>query len=85
MLVNQVIAGSLDAAVVYRSNVLAHRKNRARLDVVEPRVEGAVAFQSYAIGKASDHRWLLSRLFQRVCGEEARARFESVGFRWNVR
>ena len=82
ILVNQVLTGSLDAAVVYRSNVLAHEGNRDRLEAVEVGVDDAVAFQSYAIGRETDHPRLLGRLFERVRGATARARFESVGFRW---
>ncbi|NRA97235.1 MAG: molybdate ABC transporter substrate-binding protein [Planctomycetes bacterium] len=82
MLVNQMLLGSLDAAVVYRSNALAHEENRDRLDVVEVKVEGATASQSYAVARETDHPWLLGRFFDRVRNKSTRGVFESVGFRW---
>ena len=82
MLVNQMLIGALDAAVVYRSNALAHRENRDRLDLVEVKVEGATAYQNYAVGRETDHPWLLDRFFDRVRARASRGVFESVGFRW---
>lgn len=82
MLVNQMLLGALDAAVVYRSNALAHEENRKRLDVIEVKVEGATAVQNYAVALETDHRWLLGRFFDRVRAETTREVFESVGFRW---
>lgn len=82
LLVNQMLTGSLDAAVVYRSNARAHPGTVRRLETVEVKVEGATAFQNYAIATGTDHPWLLRRLFERVRDASTRQRFESVGFRW---
>ncbi|MAG57120.1 MAG: hypothetical protein CMJ83_12575 [Planctomycetes bacterium] len=81
-LVNQIIAGRLDAVVVYRSNALAHPGNAERLEIVDLDGELAYARQSWAVAKDARYPQLLGRLFDRVHRGGTRARFRSVGFRW---
>jgi ABC-type molybdate transport system substrate-binding protein len=80
MLVNQMSAGSLDAAVVYLSNAAG---TGDKFDAV--RIEGipcSVATQPFAIAPDSRHRQLMTRLFERLLAPESRERFEQYGFRW---
>lgn len=82
-LVAQVIAGPLDAAIVYRSNALSHPGNSGRnLETVELGVPNAQATQPFAIGKDSDHKQLMRRLQTVLQSDQARQRFEELGFHW---
>lgn len=81
LLVNQLRTGSLDAVVVYRSNAA-----RALADC-EPlclELEGAEAAQPWAIHRDSDHPRLLERLREALTDAGSRARFEELGFRWEL-
>jgi molybdate transport system substrate-binding protein len=82
MLVNQMNTGALDAAVAYVSNVT---RSANKLDVVRIQdLEGAIATQSFAIGKRTKHRQLLLRLQQRIFSSGSRERFVNQGFRWKM-
>lgn len=80
MLVNQMRAGSLDAAVVYLSNAAGAADI---LDAVA--IEGlpcSVAVQPWAIYKDSKFPQTAGRLFQKIRSPESQADFEAEGFRW---
>lgn len=80
MLVNQLLTGSLDAAVVYLSNAAGAGEE---LDAV--RIHGltcSVATQPFAVSGASHFPALTSRLFQKLSSRESQNLFESEGFRW---
>jgi len=82
MLVNQMRAGSLDAAVVYLSNTAGSGNF---LDAV--RIQGlecSVATQPYAIKPESPNALTASRLFQQICSTESQESFTAEGFRWKV-
>ncbi len=82
MLVNQMRAGSLDAAVVYLSNTAG---SGDILDAV--RIQGlecSVATQPYAITPASPNALTASRLFEQICSAESQDSFTAEGFRWKV-
>ncbi|MCB9882303.1 MAG: molybdate ABC transporter substrate-binding protein [Planctomycetes bacterium] len=81
VLVNQMRAGSLDAAIVYRSSCAYVLE---RLTVVPIAGDFARAEQPLGIALASDHRQLLERLRAWLTSEEARRRFESLGFSWKL-
>ncbi len=84
-LVNQLIAGSLDAVIVYRSNAMSNPENlNKHYDIVELNSPDAIASQPFAIAKSTKHRQLLKRFFDRVASAESKARFESVGFSWKA-
>lgn len=78
MLVNQMQAGSLDAAIVYRS----HATTAAEfLDAVA--IEGiaaAIATQPWAVSNQSQHPRLAGRLYQRINSAESQQLFETEGF-----
>ncbi len=80
MLVNQLRAGSLDAAIVYLSNATGSAEY---LDAIQ--IKGlacAVATQPFAVAEGSPNAHLAERLFQRICSAESREIFEGEGFRW---
>ncbi|MAI31973.1 MAG: substrate-binding domain-containing protein [Rubripirellula sp.] len=82
MLVNQMRAGSLDAAVVYLSNTAGSGEF---LDAV--RIQGldcSVATQPYAITPDSPNALTASRLFQQICSTDSQDSFMAEGFRWKL-
>ncbi len=82
-LVNKMLVGALDVAVVYRSNVLATKANeRTRIDVIPLDLPGARAVQPFAIAADSRHPYLLRRLRETLVAEPSARRFRSLGFEW---
>ena len=79
LLVIQMRAGSLDAAIVYRVNTM---KVRGDLEVIAIDDPTARAVQSIAIGKSSQSKHLVGRLLDAFRSTESRQRFEQAGFRW---
>lgn len=80
LLVNQMLAGSLDAAVAYLSNAAGAGD---KLDAV--RIKGlpcAIATQPYGVSVQSKHKQLAARLKQAILAAESRERFTSQGFGW---
>lgn len=81
MLVNQLKAGGLDAAVVYVSNAATSG------DVLEAHpvdLPCAIASQPMAVGKASAQAGLARRLLAALASDRSRERFLAEGFRWKV-
>lgn len=79
MLVNQIRTGSLDAVVVYEANTSQVREH---LDIVRIDHPAAMAIQPYAVGKNSDHKYLMQRLLDTITSEQSQIQFKEVGFRW---
>lgn len=80
MLVNQLTAGSLDAAVAYLSNAAGAAE---KLDAIV--IEGlqcAVAVQPLAVAPKSPRKQLAQRLFERLQTTESKETFMAEGFRW---
>ena len=80
MLVNQMLAGSLDAAVTYLSNALGAGD---KLNAV--RIQGlkcSVATQPFAVAKDVTYRQLAERLHERLRSAGSKERFTDVGFQW---
>lgn len=80
MLVNQLTAGSLDAAVAYLSNAAGAAE---KLDAIM--IEGlqcAIAVQPMAVSPNSPRRQLAQRLFERLQSTESKETFLAEGFRW---
>jgi molybdenum ABC transporter molybdate-binding protein len=84
LLVNQMRAGSLDVAVVYRSNVLSSPENSGHLEVIDLDLPEAVASQPFAVAKESGHKQLMRRLLQALVAPDSARRFRSLGFQWMV-
>ncbi len=82
LLVNQVRAGSLDAAVVYLSNAAG---SQDYVDAVQLQgLECNVATQPFAIAQQSRYRRLVERLFEQICSAQSKDGFEKEGFRWQL-
>jgi molybdate transport system substrate-binding protein len=82
MLVNQMLAGSLDAAVTYLSNAVGAAD---KLDAV--RIQGikcSIATQPFAIWKETPHQQLAARLHATLRSDPSKARFENEGFQWQA-
>lgn len=79
MLVNQTQTGSLDAAIVYEANTLNVREKLEIIYIDHPK---ANAIQPYAVGKNSDHRYVMERLFKTITSAQSQQRFKDTGFNW---
>lgn len=81
-LLSQLMAEGLDAALVYRSNVMAHENARKQLKLVElnQKATSAVATQPWAVSRTTSNPALMGRLFEAISREEIRRRFENYGF-----
>ncbi len=80
MLVNQMLAGSLDAAITYISNAIGAGD---KLDAV--RIQGlkcAVATQPFAIAKQTPYKQTMARLHELLRSAESKERFTGEGFQW---
>jgi molybdenum ABC transporter molybdate-binding protein len=80
MLVNQLRAGGLDAAVAYLSNAAGAAET---LDAI--RIEGipcSIAVQPFAVGVDSQYPRLTQRLFARLRSADSKETFLAEGFRW---
>ncbi len=81
MLVNQLLAGSLDAVIAYVSNATSAGD---RLEALPIDVPCAVAEQPIAVAKESRRKQLAGRLVAALRSAESRARFEAQGFGWGA-
>jgi molybdenum ABC transporter molybdate-binding protein len=80
MLVNQMKAGSLDAAVAYISNAAG---SGDVLDAIRiTNIPCATATQPFGIAQSTPHRHLAMRLQERLQAAESRTIFEQQGFLW---
>jgi len=80
-LVNQMRTGSLDAAIVYRSNAA---EVMHELDIIELGEDGASATQPFAVARSSHHPRTLARLLDALTEPGSRARFYDHGFGWEL-
>ena len=79
LLVPDVIAGHVDAALVYITDVLP---NSDDVDIVRIQASEYVAVQPFSIARTSDHKYLARRLFRKVASSSAA--FESAGFHFRI-
>jgi molybdenum ABC transporter molybdate-binding protein len=80
MLVNQMLAGSLDAAVTYLSNAIGagDKLNAVRIQGIKC----SVATQPFAIAKNTPFKQLMGRLHDLLRSAESKERFTGEGFQW---
>ena len=78
-LVNQLRTGSLDAVIVYASNVTAFTD----IEPVKLDVEMAVAIQPIAVAKESKYPRMAERLKAALLSKRSEERFKSAGFNWS--
>jgi molybdate transport system substrate-binding protein len=82
LLVNQMLAGSLDAAVVYLSNAAGVGD---RLDAVQIQdLPCSKAIQPWAVQKNTDFPQAAGRLFEALISPAGKADFEAEGFHWQL-
>lgn len=82
LLVNQMLAGSLDAAVVYLSNAVGSGE---KLDAI--RIEGlpcSIATQPFAVSDKTQFPRLTQRLLAALRSEQSKDAFLQEGFRWKA-
>lgn len=77
LLVTQLRAGSLDAAIVYSTNA---KPQAGSIDTIPLAMAGAKALQPFAVATGSPRAQLAQRLLDHLRAN--RSRFESAGFRW---
>ena len=82
LLVNQMRVGSLDAALVYRSNAQIALGQAANIELVELGSSPPRTRQPVAAAKNAKHALLAQRLVERLSSPDARKAFEQSGFRW---
>ncbi|MSU28576.1 MAG: hypothetical protein EXS27_11785, partial [Pedosphaera sp.] len=76
-LINQMRAGGLEAAVVYRVNAAPQAEH---LEFFPIKHEGAKAIQPFAVRERSPNRQLARRLLDLL--KANRGEFEAAGFQW---
>ncbi len=82
MLVNQMLTGSLDAAVVYLSNAAGAGE---KLDAVQIQgLECSVAIQPFAVSPKSPNAQTASRLFAAITAASSQEDFLAEGFHWDL-
>ncbi|QEG39236.1 molybdate ABC transporter substrate-binding protein [Roseimaritima ulvae] len=82
MLVNQMLTGSLDTAVVYLSNAAGAADSLDAIRIQD--LPCSVATQPWAVAEESKHAELASRLFQRICSQSSQQTFAAEGFQWQA-
>jgi len=80
-LVEHVVLGSLDAAIVYKANTTLQRD---KLTVIELDDPTALANQPIAVSHDTEHAQLAGRLVEAIQAERSRDRFLKLGFEWAV-
>jgi len=83
MLVNQIRTGSLDVVVAYRSNVAPFADELDGIPITG--VKCATPSQPIAVSKNSAHPELSRKLMEYLQTADSRARFEKLGFGWEVK
>ena len=79
ILVQHVVIGSLDAAIVYRANTTLQREELEAIDILDTNTR---ATQPIAVAKTSQYKQLTSRLMERIRSAQSEERFRSLGFNW---
>lgn len=81
-LVSQLLAGGLDAALVYRSNVMASEDSLDKLVMVEvsEQKDLGLARQPWAVSRTTRNPQLMNRLFRWIHRPEILNRFQRFGF-----
>jgi molybdenum ABC transporter molybdate-binding protein len=79
LLLPMVVTGSVDAALVYQTDILGAKDDVDSIRIDSP---AAKAVQPFSIAKTSKNKWLSRRLFETLARHQDQ--FESVGFRWKL-
>lgn len=79
LLINQLRAGALDAALVYEANA---KPAAAHVDFFVVDWPSAFAIQPVAVGRHTAYPRLMARLVQALASPESQDRFVAQGFKW---
>jgi molybdate transport system substrate-binding protein len=79
LLVNQLRAGGLDAAIVYEANVSQVREH---LDILRIDLPSAKAVQPFAVARDSQNKRLAQRLLDAIASAESQEKYKKAGFQW---
>jgi molybdenum ABC transporter molybdate-binding protein len=82
MLVNQLQAGSLDAAVAYLSNAAGAAEYLDAYPITG--ISCSTATQPWAVATESKYPETAGRLFQQICSTNSQDGFIAEGFRWKL-
>ncbi|MEZ6041940.1 MAG: molybdate ABC transporter substrate-binding protein [Planctomycetaceae bacterium] len=82
MLVNQLLTGSLDAAVVYLSNAAGAADKLDAIRIMD--IECSIATQPFAVSHETRYPRLTERMFRFLSTAASRDSFEAEGFRWQL-
>jgi len=74
-----VVAGKMDAAIVYKANTVPQAE---KLDVLRIDDPTASATQPIAVGKGTEHPHLTGRLMEAIMSAESKKTFDKYGFEW---
>ncbi|MFC1759607.1 substrate-binding domain-containing protein, partial [Planctomycetota bacterium] len=78
-LVESVVLGAMDAAIVYRANT---SRQMEKLNVHAIDDPAAKAVQPIAVGIDSKYPQLMQRFLEAIRSVDSRSRFEDLGFEW---
>lgn len=78
-LVESIVIGAMDAAIVYQANTVRQADKLRVIPLNDPK---ANAVQPIAVARDSRHRQLAQRLVNRLRSDASRKEFESLGFHW---
>jgi molybdenum ABC transporter molybdate-binding protein len=78
-LVEGVVLGALDAAIVYRANTT---RQKDQLNIFDVNSDLAKAIQPIAVANDSPYPLLTGRLIAKLRSADSKRRFEALGFRW---
>ena len=81
-LVQNVVVGGLDAAIVYKANTTLQVDN---LDIIPIDDPDAIAVQPIAVGRGSEFPQLTTRLMESILSVKSKESFDKFGFRWLVK
>ncbi len=81
LLVDQMLVGALDGAIVYRANTSRVTEKLAIVDIDHPE---AKAIQPIAVSRSSRYKFLMGRLLDAIRSIDSRDRFSRTGFRWRL-
>ncbi|MCP5535975.1 MAG: molybdate ABC transporter substrate-binding protein [Akkermansiaceae bacterium] len=81
-LANQMQSGALDAALIYLSNAMASPGMMADCKIIRLRQPDAIAHQPFVVAHDTPYPQMVLRLRDFITHDDARSRFEQLGFKF---
>lgn len=82
LLVNQLLAGGIDAAVAYLSNAAGMAEELEAIPI--DGLSCSIATQPWAVHEETEFPNMANRLFRTISSKENQEVFRSIGFRWQL-